>query len=182
MNVQSVMANFDSLAATLKQSVNTDIPLSQMPKLLSLADSVDTKNIRSFVFSPPFYGSDGTEAVRGYVIEPNIARIRRAVKDAFSTPASVLALRDRLGAEEARVWVLNGSGRSGLSASTADRLAYDGLDASAPNQRVHDAAGHDEDRRLQRRRGRLPGDDQVPRGPVQREGRPRRPTRACPWT
>jgi LCP family protein required for cell wall assembly len=136
MNVQSVMANFDSLAATLKQSVNTDIPLSQVPKLLSLADSVDTKNIRSFVFSPPFYGSDGTEAVRGYVIEPNIARIRRAVKDAFSTPASVLALRDRLGAEEARVWVLNGSGRSGLSASTSDRLAYDGLDASAPNQRV----------------------------------------------
>jgi hypothetical protein len=129
------MANFDSLAATLKQSVNTDIPLGMVPKLLSLANSVDTKNIRSFVFSPPFYGSDGTEAVRGYVIEPNITRIRRAVKDAFSTPASVLALRDKLGAEEARVWVLNGSGRAGLSASTSDRLSYDGLDASAPNQR-----------------------------------------------
>jgi LCP family protein required for cell wall assembly len=136
MNVQSIMANFDSLAKTLSASVKTDIPLSEMPKLLSLADSVDTKNIRSYVFSPPYYGSDTTEAVRGYIIEPNVARIRRAVKDAFSTPASLLALRDRLGAEEARVWVLNGSGRSGLSASTADRLAYDGLDASAPNQRV----------------------------------------------
>ena len=136
MNVQSIMANFDSLAKTLSQSVKTDIPLSEMPKLLSLADSVDTKNIRSYVFAPPFYGSDTTLPVRGYIIEPNIARIRRAVKDAFSTPASLLALRDRLGAEEARVWVLNGSGRGGLSATTADRLAYDGLDASAPNQRV----------------------------------------------
>ena len=135
MNVQSVMANFDSLAKTLSQSVKTDIPLSQVPALLSLASSVDTKDIRSYVFSPTYYGSDGTEPVRGYVIEPNVARIRRAVKDAFSTPASVLALRDKLGAEEARVWVLNGSGRAGLSASTSDRLSYDGLDASAPNQR-----------------------------------------------
>ena len=120
MNVQSLMANFDSLAKTLSQSVKTDIPLGEMPKLLSLADSVDTKNIRSYVFAPPFYGSDTTLPVRGYIIEPNITRIRRAVKDAFSTPASLLAQRDRLGAEEARVWVLNGSGRSGLSTTTAD--------------------------------------------------------------
>ncbi|HEY4188985.1 MAG TPA: LCP family protein, partial [Candidatus Limnocylindrales bacterium] len=135
MNVSSIMANFDSLVQTMKQSIKTDIPVGQIPKLLSLASSVDTKNIRSYVFSPSYYGSDGTDPQRGYIIEPNVARIRRAVKDAFSTPAALLALRDRLGAEAARVWVVNGSGRSGLSASTADKLAYDGLDASAPNQR-----------------------------------------------
>ena len=58
------------------------------------------------------------------------------MKEAFSTPPALLELRERLGAEAARLWVLNGSGRPGLSSSTADRLAYDGLDASAPNQKA----------------------------------------------
>ena len=88
------------------------------------------------MFAPSYYGSDTTDSRRGYIIEPNIVRIRRAVKDAFSTPPALLALRERLGAEEARVWVLNGSGKPGVSVSAADRLAYDGMDASAPNERV----------------------------------------------
>ncbi|HEY6570315.1 MAG TPA: LCP family protein [Candidatus Limnocylindrales bacterium] len=140
MNVQSIMTNLTDLVKTLKQSVNTDIPVAEVPKLLSLADSVDTKNIRSYVFAPSFYATEATEAVRGYIIEPNIVRIRKAVKEAFSTPAELLALRERLGAEAARVWVLNASGRPGLSARSADRLAYDGMDASAPNQRPNTLA------------------------------------------
>ena len=141
MNAQAIMANLTDLVKTLKQSVKTDIPFSQIPKLLSLADSVDTKNIRSYVFSPSFYATEGTEAGRGYVIEPNVVRIRKAVKEAFSTPTALLALRERMGAEAARVWVINASGRAGLSARTSDRLAYDGLDASAPNQHP-DALAH----------------------------------------
>ena len=46
-----------ALVGALKESVKTDIP-SQMPKLLALAESVDTKNIRSFVFSPFFYAPE----------------------------------------------------------------------------------------------------------------------------
>ena len=140
MNVQSIMTNLTDLVKTLKQSVNTDIPVAEVPKLLSLADSVDTKNIRSYVFAPSFYATEATEAVRGYIIEPNVVRIRKAVKEAFSTPTDLLALRERLGAEAARVWVLNASGRPGLSARSADRLAYDGMDASAPNQRPNTLA------------------------------------------
>jgi LCP family protein required for cell wall assembly len=136
MNAQSIMANLDSLVHTMSSAIKTDIPFNQIPKLLALADSVDTKNIRSYVFAPSYYGSDTTEAVRGYIIEPNVVRIRRAVKDAFSTPTSLLALRERLGAEAARVWILNASGQPGLSARSAERLAYDGLDASAPNQHL----------------------------------------------
>ena len=101
-----------------------------------MRSSVDTKNIRSYVFSPSFYASESTDPRRGYIIEPNIVRIRKAVKEAFSTPPALLALRERLGAEAARVWVLNGAGRPGLSVSTSDRLAYDGLDASAPNTKA----------------------------------------------
>ncbi len=136
MNITSVLANLQSLASALQKSVRTDIPFNQVPKLLALADSVDTKNIRSYVFAPSFYASESTDPRRGYIIEPNVVRIRRAVKEAFSTPPALLALRERLGAEAARVWVLNGAGRPGLSVSASDRLAYDGLDASAPNQKA----------------------------------------------
>ncbi|MEI7743278.1 MAG: LCP family protein [Chloroflexota bacterium] len=132
MSAQSIIANLSSLVAALKTSVNTDVPVSEMPKLLALAESVDTKNIRSYVFSPSFYATEYASSPRGYIITPNIVRIRRAVKDAFSIKAAVLALRDRLGAEAARVWVLNGSGRSGIAVGNADYLAYYGLDASAP--------------------------------------------------
>jgi LCP family protein required for cell wall assembly len=135
MNPQAVMANFDSLAQAIGKSVNTDIPISMVPQLLSLADSVDIKNVRSYVFAPSYYGNDTIDPTRGYIIEPNVVRIRKAVKEAFSTPPALLDLRDRLGAEAARVWVLNGSGRGGLQVRTTDKLSYDGLDASAPNQR-----------------------------------------------
>jgi hypothetical protein len=118
---------------TLGESVKTDIPVSAMPKLLALAESVDTKNIRSYVFSPPFYATEYANSPRGYIITPNVVRIRKAVKEAFSVKPAVLAQRERLGAEGARIWVQNASGRSGLSTDVAEYLAYFGADASAPN-------------------------------------------------
>jgi hypothetical protein len=58
------------------------------------------------------------------------------VKEAFSVTPELLALRERLGSEGARVWVLNGSGRTSLASEAADFLAYNGIEASAPNQRT----------------------------------------------
>ena len=135
MSVQAVFANLEQLATDVGKSVKTDIPTSQLPKMLGLADSVDTKNIRSYVFAPNLYATEGYDS-RGYIIAPNVSRIRQAVKEAFSVSSALLAQRDALAEEEAKAWVYNGSGRSGLSASTAEWLAYNGLDASAPNKRV----------------------------------------------
>ncbi len=136
MNPRAILANLDQLVTDMKGSVKTDIPVSMMPKLLSLADGIDLKNIRSYVFSPSYYATEGYNNGGQYVIWPNVSRIRKAVGQAFSTSTDVLDLRDRLSAEEARVWVINGSGRSGLNADAADYLAYDGLDASAPNKKA----------------------------------------------
>ncbi len=135
MSVQAIFANLDQLITDIGRSVKTDIPVSELPKMLSLAESVDTKNIRSYVFSPSVYATEYANSSRGYIITPNLSRIRRAVKEAFSVSADLLAQRDRLGEEEARVWVMDASGR-GLSAGNAEWLAYNGLDASAPNKRV----------------------------------------------
>ncbi len=135
MSVQAILANLDRLIDDVGKSVKTDIPVGELPKMLSLADAVDTKNVRSYVFSPNVYATEFANSSRGYIITPNISRIRRAVKEAFSISADLLAQRDRLGEEEARVWVQDASGR-GLSAGNAEWLAYNGLDASAPNKRI----------------------------------------------
>jgi LCP family protein required for cell wall assembly len=136
MSAQAIIANLPGLVDALKGSVKTDIPTSDLPRLLALAESVDTKNIRSHVFSPSFYATEYLTSPRGYIITPNVARIRKAVKDAFQITPEQLALRERLGLEGARVWVLNGSGRNGLAVGVSDYLAFDGLESSAPNQRV----------------------------------------------
>jgi hypothetical protein len=93
---------------------------------------VDTRNIRSYVFSPFFYAAEPQGDRRGYIITPNVVRIRKAVEEAFSVSPALLAQRERLGAEAARIWVYNASGRDGLSSRAAEYLAYNGLEASAP--------------------------------------------------
>jgi LCP family protein required for cell wall assembly len=140
MNAAAIVENLPSLVKALGESVKTDIPVSEMPQLLALAESVDTKNIRSYVFSPPFYATEYANSPRGYIITPNVVRIRKAVKEAFSVKPAVLAQRERLGAEGARVWVKNASGRSGLATDVAEYLAYFGADASAPNTKNPPAA------------------------------------------
>jgi polyisoprenyl-teichoic acid--peptidoglycan teichoic acid transferase len=138
MNAQAIIGNLPELVDALKDSIKTDIKTADLPKLLALAESVDTKNIRSFVFAPSYYATPYSNSSRGYIIVPNVARIRRAVSQAFKITAEQLAQRDRLEAEEAEVWVLNGTNRSGLANRAADYLGYEGLAASAPNRRVQD--------------------------------------------
>ena len=53
-------------------------------ELLGLASAVDTSNIRSIVFGPP-YSYDTCNHPRGCVVIPNIDLIRDAVADAFSS-------------------------------------------------------------------------------------------------
>jgi LCP family protein required for cell wall assembly len=132
LNMRAVMANLDELARAIGRSTRTDIKTGDIPRLLSLVDSVDTKNVRSYVFSPPFYATEYPSSGRGYIITPRVARIRSAVREAFSLSVEQLALRERLAAEGAQVWVLNASGRTGLAGRIADYVAYDGLEASAP--------------------------------------------------
>lgn len=132
---QHLIPRLPELVAALKKTVRTDIPLSQMDELLGLASEVDTKNIRSYVFAPPLYSRDTCSDPRGCVVIPNIARIKDAVKDAFSSDPADEALRQTLAAEGAGVWVLNGTGDSGRGADLAGYLDYHGVAASAPRQK-----------------------------------------------
>ena len=135
-DVGSVLSKLPELINALKKSVRTDIPTAELPKLLGLANSIDTRNVRSFVFAPSFYATQYLNSAIGYKIVPNIPNIRRAVANAFTGDPQIEERRQVLGNEGARVWVLNGSGKDGQASAIAGFMLYNGIDASAPRQRV----------------------------------------------
>jgi LCP family protein required for cell wall assembly len=133
LDVGSVLRNINPLAEAIGQSLRTDIPRELVPQLLGLAERVDTRSIRSVIFTPPFYQVETLSGPRGYIIQPRVARIRAAVAEAFNVDPGFAEARDALVEEGAELWVLNGSGRTGEAARLAEYLSYLGLAASAPN-------------------------------------------------
>lgn len=132
----ALVPKLDDLIDALKTAVHTDVPVALLPQLLEIASGVDTREIRSFVFAPPLFGNDqiGNDP-RGYVIEPYVDRMRKAVAQAFTIDPNREAQVEALAQENARVWVLNGTGLTGQAAQIATYLSDQGIDASAPNQR-----------------------------------------------
>jgi LCP family protein required for cell wall assembly len=130
-----LIPRLEELTTALKSAVRTDIPPSEIPKMLGLASEVDTRNIRSFVFAPPLYGTEVLDSPRGYIILPDVAKIRDTLDRAFHGSPANEERRQKLAQEGARVWVLNGTSSDGRGSSIAGFLAYQGLAASAPRQR-----------------------------------------------
>lgn len=131
---QALIPHLPELIEALKQAVRTDIPIDQLDELLGLAAAIDTKNIRSYVFSPPLYQEEFQSSPRGYIIVPRLDAIRAAVRNAFTMDPADEALRQRLAEEGASVWVLNSTGLRDRGAKLASYLEYYGLAASAPRQ------------------------------------------------
>ncbi|MCI0347215.1 MAG: LCP family protein, partial [Chloroflexi bacterium] len=134
LDVGQALRNIDALAAAIGQSVRTDIPREIVPQLLGLADQIDTRSIRSVIFTPPFYQEEFLSSPRGYIIVPRVSRIRAAVAEAFDIDPEFAEARDALAEEGAELWVLNGSGRTGEAARLSEFLSYLGLAATAPRQ------------------------------------------------
>jgi LCP family protein required for cell wall assembly len=141
LNISTVLPRINDLASAMSQAVRTDIPRDLLPQLLGLADSIDTKTIRSYVFAPPRYGREGSRNGLGFIIEPYVARIRSAVKQAFVIDPALEATREAVADEGAKVWVLNGAGSAGQAARIAAYLEYQGLTVSAPATRPPQPAG-----------------------------------------
>ena len=131
-DMAAIARNLPSLAAALKDSLKSDFPQQDLPLLLDLIAQIDTGSIRSLVFTPPNYQTVGSDS-RGYIITPDVAKIRAAVLQAFSAqPTKEERESEALAREAARIWVLNGTGRKGEAGVLATALSRAGLDASAP--------------------------------------------------
>lgn len=133
-DIAQIIPAIDTLADALKQSVRTDVPRELVPQLLRVAEQIGSRSIRSVIFTPPFYGEEVLSGPRGYLIEPNITRIRTAVREAFTVDPAFAQAREAIAQEGAKVWVLNGSGRTGEATNLAAYLDANGLAATAPNQ------------------------------------------------
>ena len=138
-DVGSLIPRIPQLVDAVKATVRTDIPQGELAKLAGLAGSVDTKNIRSYVFSYPRYGSQDITGTYRYL--PDVGKIRAAVASAFDVDPDLEARRESLGEEAATVWVLNGSGKPAHATNIAGYLEYSGLTASAPNQKPDSVPG-----------------------------------------
>ena len=135
LDLGQALRNIDALAAAIGTAVRTDIPREIVPQLLGLADRVDTRSIRSIIFTPPFYQDECLSCPpRGYIIQPRVDVIRETVRQAFLIDPNFAEARDALLAEGAEVWVLNGTGRQGEAGRLSEYLSYLGIAASAPNQ------------------------------------------------
>ena len=133
-DIPTVLVHLPELVATLKSAVHTDIPTSMLPQLASLADQVGLEHVRSLVFTPPLYQVEvaNDPRGRGYVLEPKVAQIRKAVNEVFSFDPQLEASRQAVADEGAKVLVLNGSGIAGRATATSAYLDYRGFDASVP--------------------------------------------------
>jgi len=132
-DVQAVAANLPALAATLKDAIKSDFPQGDLPRLLELLGRVDAGNLKSIVFAPPVYQTVGADE-RGYIIVPDIEKIRRAILAAFAAEPTPDEVEEQsIEREAARIWVLNGTGRPGEAGAFAARLIQAGLEATAPS-------------------------------------------------
>ncbi len=130
-----ILPHVDELAGALASSIRTDIPRSLTSQLLGLAEGITSRNLRSYVFTPPYYQVEDSTGPRGYTIVPNVDRIRLAVRDAFDADPGSADRREKLALEGATVYVLNGSGKTGQASGIADYLEFLGMAASAPGQK-----------------------------------------------
>jgi LCP family protein required for cell wall assembly len=129
----TLIQRLPDLVQSTSRAVKTDYPIAKLPQLIELASRIDIGNVRSFVFSPPYYGVEGYPGGI-YTLSPNVPRIRAAVAGAFDFDPRLEARRQAVAQEGAQVWVLNGTGATGTAAAVAGYLDFRGVAASAPNQ------------------------------------------------
>ena len=178
-NPAALIPNLPELVAALKRVGPDRHPVDQLAELLGLADEVDTKNIRSFVFTPPLYQQEFlARPARLHHHARTSTRSGRRSSDAFTRRPGRRGPRQTLGRGGRRRLGPQRIGRPGRGARLAGYLEYYGLAASAPTpERRRARPAEHEDRRLQRRRDATARDDRRPREAVRGHGRPWRRTR-----
>ena len=132
-DVEAIAANLPALASTLQDAIKSDFPQGDLPRLLELLGRVDASNLKSIVFAPPVYQTVGADE-RGYIIVPDVEKIRLAILAAFAAEPTPDEVEEQsVEREAARIWVLNGTGRPGEAGAFAARLIQAGLEATAPS-------------------------------------------------
>lgn len=130
----TLLQRLPELVQSTKKAVKTDFPVDRLPQLIELASRIDAANMRSYVFTPPRYGTEGF--VNGsYVLQANVPAIREATANAFAFDPREAAERQAIAEEGARVWVVTSTNEADRATDLAAYLDYNGFAASAPRGR-----------------------------------------------
>lgn len=119
-----MLVKLPEFVAILHESVGTDIPLTKIPSLVSLARSIPAENVVDVGITSDMVvdvNHDGT------VLLPDRARISRLFASVFGDVAPSQVVEPTSTPEPAaRIEVTNGTTRDGLATLTADKLRRDG--------------------------------------------------------
>ena len=124
------------------------------------SDRIDTRSIRSVIFTPPFYQVECLNCPpRGYIIQPRVDRIRAAVREAFNIDPAFAEARDALarGGRRAVGPQRLRAHRRGRSPVRVPELPGPGRHGAQPATR-HERPAANDGPRLQRRRDAVPAD------------------------
>jgi polyisoprenyl-teichoic acid--peptidoglycan teichoic acid transferase len=135
--IATLLPKLPSMASTLANSVNTDIPLDQAPALVDLGRSLDMDNIQQAVLDNR-YGTESNDEQRGWILVPDPTLYRPVVDALFTADSSgqtvettqedaAQALAQSLSAEGASIVVLNGTEQAGLALRTSEWLLAKGF-------------------------------------------------------
>ena len=136
--------------------------------------------LRSYVFAPQLLGDGGPlgrpARLRHHPERrPDPVRGEEGVRRRLTT----IAQREKVAAEDASVWVLNGTGTEGQATDIATYLTWSGMQASAPNQKPEEQPAATTIRVYNGAETPHPADDRLPGEDVRRPGGSRgRPGRA----
>jgi polyisoprenyl-teichoic acid--peptidoglycan teichoic acid transferase len=126
----ALLPRIPGLAIAMANSIQTDMPVD---KVISLARVLDSANLQSptRVVVDNTFGTESTDATRGFVLTPDMVMLRAAAANVFTeaTPEQLAERtnREKLQAESARVVVLNGSNEAGLASRLTTSLSTAGI-------------------------------------------------------
>jgi len=132
----TLLQRLPELVTSTKKAINTDFPVGKLPQLIELASRIDIGNVRSYVFTPPRYGTDQWPV--SSVVIAKVPEIRKAAANAFKFDPREEADRQAIAEEGARVWVVTSTKEAARATDVAAYLEYNGFASSAPRGRNPD--------------------------------------------
>ncbi len=130
----SLLPRLPGLALAMANSVQTDMPVERAIMLARAVGQMDLQDPNRAVVDNTM-GQAALDPVKGYVLIPDLKKVRAAAAAVFgetaSGPPPEEMTRQALQAEAARVIVLNGTTEAGLGAEIAASLAADGFQVVA---------------------------------------------------
>jgi LCP family protein required for cell wall assembly len=124
----TLLASAPQLLATLRNSVDTNIPLTKLLELASYVNDNPPREIRQLVLDSR-YGQETYSADGMWILLPDRSKVRAAVNTFFTPPAltsEAMASSVSPDPNMVHIEVLNGSGTQGLAAQVRDLLEAKG--------------------------------------------------------